>query len=82
MTILNRLKLLFIKEELINFYLDMNSNYKVIVEKQKPTISEKFDNIDKTIQIMHTRGLKEGFKNDYQRQRAGDVAIKLMLISY
>jgi hypothetical protein len=82
MTILNRLKLLFIREELIDFTLNMDKVYPLALEKQKPTIKEQMDNIEKTIQIMHTRGLKEGFLNDYQKGRSADVAVKLMLITY
>lgn len=82
MTIINRFKLFFIREDIASLALSMNNMYSTVVEKQKPTIAEKIDNIDKTLQIMHTRGLKEGFKNDYQKQRTGDIALKLMLITH
>jgi len=82
MTILNRFKLLFIRNDIAELAINMNNMYSTVVEKQKPQFAEKFDNIDKTLQIMHTRGLKEGFKNDYQKQRTGDIALKLMLLTY
>ena len=78
MGILKRIKLLFINSQLVDFTLSMNEMYPLVKEKQKNT----FDNIEKTITIMHTRGLKEGFINDYQKQRTSDVALKLMLITY
>ncbi len=82
MGILKRIKLLFIDSQLVDFTLSMNEMYPLVKEKQKNSIEDKFDNIEKTITIMHTRGLKEGFINDYQKQRTSDVALKLMLITY
>ena len=40
------------------------------------------ENLDRTIQVMHTRGIKEGFNNDFQKGRTCDVALKLMFITY
>lgn len=80
--LIKRIKLLFIKGELVDFVGDLNKNYNLVKEKQKNTIPEKMENLDRTIQVMHTRGIKEGFNNDFQKGRTCDVALKLMFITY
>ena len=81
--IIKRLKLLFIREEMIDFVISLNNNYDTVEEYCKKKEWKVFDNIHKTLNVVECEKGKETGSNlnqDWLNERAVDIALKSFIV--
>ena len=85
--ILKRLKLLFLREELVQLSLELNSRYDVTNEYCKKKEWRVFDNIHKTLNVLEEEKNKEISNNTltqpelkWYNDRVVDIALKTFIV--
>lgn len=76
---LKRLKLLFLRDDIVDYALNMDKVYSLSTKKQR-TQKELYINVKKTIEILEETPNNLNISKTFVNDRLADIGVKMILI--